>query len=174
MNEITPGSICAVTGLTQTRQVRGLVLKQPMNHRFWNGSVLSDCITTRLWPRQMLPKLASWKKRSRSSYCMGWTRTGDSGSDYGEIQIEILKTLILERFGVDVSFDTGRIVYKETIENLVEGVGHLTSETLCRGTSFAWTWGTRQRYGVLFSLQWGFAGQKLPETCTDSSGGKKS
>ncbi|MFR0985854.1 MAG: hypothetical protein ACLSFZ_04360 [Frisingicoccus sp.] len=42
----------------------------------------------------------------------------------GEIQIEILKSLIAERFQVDVNFGTGNIVYKETIETMVEGVGH--------------------------------------------------
>ena len=42
----------------------------------------------------------------------------------GEVQIEILKTLIRERFGVSVDFDEGNIVYKETITNTVEGIGH--------------------------------------------------
>ena len=42
----------------------------------------------------------------------------------GEVQIEILQSLIQSRFGVPVAFDAGRIVYKETIVNVVEGVGH--------------------------------------------------
>ncbi len=42
----------------------------------------------------------------------------------GEIQIEILKNVIKERFDVDVEFDQGHIIYKETIEDTVEGVGH--------------------------------------------------
>lgn len=42
----------------------------------------------------------------------------------GEIQLEIIKQIILERFDLDVSFDTGHIVYKETIEAPIEGVGH--------------------------------------------------
>ena len=42
----------------------------------------------------------------------------------GAVQIEILKSLIKDRFGVEVEFDTGNIVYKETIQNTVEGVGH--------------------------------------------------
>ena len=42
----------------------------------------------------------------------------------GEVQIEILKSLMQERFGVPVEFGAGSIVYKETIENVVEGVGH--------------------------------------------------
>jgi predicted RNA-binding protein with PIN domain len=42
----------------------------------------------------------------------------------GEIQMEILTSIIKSRFGVDIAFDEGRIVYKETIKNTVEGVGH--------------------------------------------------
>jgi small GTP-binding protein len=42
----------------------------------------------------------------------------------GEIQLEIIRSLISERFGFDVSFDEGSIAYKETIASKVEGVGH--------------------------------------------------
>ena len=42
----------------------------------------------------------------------------------GDVQIEILKHMLEERYGLLVGFDTGNIVYKETILNTVEGVGH--------------------------------------------------
>ena len=42
----------------------------------------------------------------------------------GEVQIEVLQSMIAERFGVEVSFGAGSIVYKETIADTVEGVGH--------------------------------------------------
>ncbi|MBR6728883.1 MAG: TetM/TetW/TetO/TetS family tetracycline resistance ribosomal protection protein [Clostridia bacterium] len=42
----------------------------------------------------------------------------------GEIQLEVLKQQILKRFGLDVAFEEGRIVYKETIASRTEGVGH--------------------------------------------------
>ena len=42
----------------------------------------------------------------------------------GEVQLEVLKRIILERFGMDVKFGRGNIAYKETIANTVEGVGH--------------------------------------------------
>ena len=42
----------------------------------------------------------------------------------GEVQIDILKSQIRERFGVDVEFGVGNIVYKETILRTAEGVGH--------------------------------------------------
>ncbi len=42
----------------------------------------------------------------------------------GEIQTEILKNIIFERFNIVVEFGVGNIVYKETVANVVEGVGH--------------------------------------------------
>ena len=42
----------------------------------------------------------------------------------GEVQIEILQDIIKERFGVDVTLDSGKVVYKETISDRVVGVGH--------------------------------------------------
>ncbi|MBQ6019964.1 MAG: TetM/TetW/TetO/TetS family tetracycline resistance ribosomal protection protein, partial [Clostridia bacterium] len=42
----------------------------------------------------------------------------------GDVQMEILKAVALDRFGLDVSFGKGRIIYKETIADTVEGVGH--------------------------------------------------
>ena len=42
----------------------------------------------------------------------------------GTVQIEVLKSLIRERFDVDVQVDSGRILYQETIAAPVEGVGH--------------------------------------------------
>ena len=42
----------------------------------------------------------------------------------GDIQLEILKSILLERFNLQVAFGTGSIIYKETIKNTVEGVGH--------------------------------------------------
>ena len=42
----------------------------------------------------------------------------------GEVQLEVLQSLIQRRFGLEVSFDEGGILYKETINARVEGVGH--------------------------------------------------
>ena len=42
----------------------------------------------------------------------------------GEVQAEILKSIVAERFGVKIDIDSGRVMYKETVENTVEGVGH--------------------------------------------------
>ncbi|MBR5529646.1 MAG: NYN domain-containing protein, partial [Oscillospiraceae bacterium] len=42
----------------------------------------------------------------------------------GKVQLEVLRSVIAQRFSMDITTDTGRIFYKETIENTVEGVGH--------------------------------------------------
>src|SRR5699024_7139547 len=42
----------------------------------------------------------------------------------GEIQIEVLTNILMDRFGLDLVFDQGSILYKETIKSPVEGVGH--------------------------------------------------
>ena len=42
----------------------------------------------------------------------------------GEVQLEIIQSLLKERFGIDIGFDQGGILYKETITSTVEGVGH--------------------------------------------------
>src|SRR5699024_7306354 len=42
----------------------------------------------------------------------------------GEVQVEILKSLVLERFDTEIEIDSGNVLYKETIEGEVEGVGH--------------------------------------------------
>lgn len=42
----------------------------------------------------------------------------------GEVQIEILKQMIKERYGADVTIDSRQVSYRETIIQPVEGVGH--------------------------------------------------
>ena len=56
----------------------------------------------------------------------------------GEVQIEILKSMILERFQVDVEFGTGNIVYKETIAEPVEGAGHFEPLRIMQKSVLYW------------------------------------
>ncbi len=126
VNEVTPGSICAVTGLTQTRPGEGLGFEAA-----YESPVLEPVLSYQIAlpegcdPRQMLPKLRHLEEEEPELHIVWDEHVQEIQAQImGEIQIEILKTLISERFGVEVSFDTGRIVYKETIENPVEGVGH--------------------------------------------------
>ena len=67
----------------------------------------------------------------------------------GEVQLEILKNLMEERFGVPVEFGAGSIVYKETIRNTVEGVGHFEPlRHYAGGPSSAGARGAGQRTGL--------------------------
>jgi len=57
----------------------------------------------------------------------------------GEVQIEILQSIIKSRFGVDVAFDDGSIVYKETIANTVEEWGILSHSDTMRKFTCYWS-----------------------------------
>lgn len=120
------GEICAVTGLSETRDGQGLgtlednsepVLEPVMNYRVTLPSTVDA--------KEFLPKLrlleeedpmlrVSWNSHLQEiNVCL-----------MGEVQVEILKSLIAERFDISVTIDNGRVLYKETVADSVEGVGH--------------------------------------------------
>jgi len=73
----------------------------------------------------MLPKLRQIEDEEPELNIVWDEQLQKSGSGSWErYKIEILQSIIKSRFGVDVAFDDGSIVYKETIANTVEGVGH--------------------------------------------------
>lgn len=124
--EVTAGTICAVTGLSKTFAGEGLGIEQ--------GSIeplLAPVMTYRvnLPPEQdvhvMYKKLCQLEEEEPQLHLIWKEHVGEIHIQLmGEVQIEILQNLIVERFGVAVEFDVGSIVYKETIGNKVEGVGH--------------------------------------------------
>ncbi|KJR47168.1 hypothetical protein UF75_2465 [Desulfosporosinus sp. I2] len=126
VNEIGAGSVCAVTGLSQTRPGDGLGLEQASD-----PPVLEPVLSYQIIlpegcdPRVMLPKLRQIEEEEPELH-IAWDEQLQEiqAQIMGEVQIEILQSLIQSRFGVEVAFDAGRIVYKETIVNVVEGVGH--------------------------------------------------
>ncbi|MEA4900284.1 translation factor GTPase family protein [Desulfitobacterium sp.] len=126
VNEIGAGSVCAVTGLSQTRPGEGLGIEEASE-----GPVLEPVLSYQIIlpegcdPRVMLPKLRQIEEEEPELHIV-WDEQSQEiqAQIMGEVQIEILQSLIQSRFGVDVAFDTGRILYKETIVNAVEGVGH--------------------------------------------------
>ncbi len=126
VNEIEAGSICAVTGLTQTRPGEGLGIERasagPILEPVLSYIILlpKDCN-----PREMLPKLREIEEEEPELRII-WNEEFQEiqAQIMGEVQIEILQSLIKERFDTLVEFDEGSIVYKETIANTVEGVGH--------------------------------------------------
>ncbi|TCL59073.1 small GTP-binding protein [Kineothrix alysoides] len=124
--EVQAGCICAVTGLSKTRPGEGLgaeessaqpVLEPVLTYRI---DLPGDCDAT-----VMLPKLRQLEEEDPQLHiAFDETLKEIQAKLMGEVQTEILKSLIKERFGVTVEFGTGNIVYKETIANRVEGVGH--------------------------------------------------
>lgn len=126
VNEIEAGSICAVTGLSQTRPGEGLGIE-----RASNAPLLEPVLSYQILlpegcdPRMMLPKLRQIEEEEPELHIV-WNEALQEiqAQIMGEVQIEILQSLIQDRFGIEVAFDSGRIVYKETITHVVEGVGH--------------------------------------------------
>ncbi|MHB8075581.1 NYN domain-containing protein [Desulfosporosinus fructosivorans] len=126
VNEIEAGSVCAVTGLSQTRPGEGLGIEEASD-----TPVLEPVLSYQIMlpdgcdPRVMLPKLRQIEEEEPELHIVWDAQLQEIQAQImGEVQIEILQSLIQSRFGVDVAFDAGRIVYKETIANVVEGVGH--------------------------------------------------
>ena len=125
-DEVRAGGVCAVTGLTATENGQGLGIesagKPPrlepvMTYRV----VLPEGVDS----QTMLPKLRTLEEEDPQLRVTYDTRLREIHvSLMGQIQAEILKSLIAQRFGVEVTIDHGRVLYKETIEDTVEGVGH--------------------------------------------------
>lgn len=124
--QAVPGMICALTGLTKTYPGEGL------GAEFDSGApVLEPVLTYRILfsdgeePAKMLPKLREIEEEEPALHIV-WNEELQEihAQVMGEVQIEIIKRWILERYGVCVTFGTGNIVYKETICEPVEGVGH--------------------------------------------------
>ena len=126
VNEAPAGMICAVTGLSQTHPGEGLGL-EPVSASPLLEPVLSYQIQL---PQEcdahnMLTKLRQLEEEEPELHIVWNEELGELHAQLmGEVQIEVLKALILERYGVAVEFGTGNIVYKETISAPVEGVGH--------------------------------------------------
>ncbi len=126
VSEIRAGSVCAVTGLSQTRPGEGLGIEKAFEAPilepvlFYQIKLPEGCD-----PRMMLPKLRQLEEEEPLLHVVWDEQLQEMKVQImGEVQIEILQSMIKSRFGVEVSFDTGRIVYKETIAGIVEGVGH--------------------------------------------------
>ena len=126
ITEVEAGTICAVTGLTRTYPGEGLgieseselpVLEPVLNYQI---QLPDDCD-----PHQMLQKLRQLEEEEPELHILWDSQLGEIHAQLmGEVQIEILKKLIWDRFHVAVEFGAGSIVYKETVAEPVEGVGH--------------------------------------------------
>ena len=124
--EVGAGGVCAVTGLLRTFPGEGLgaekasrlpVLEPVLTYQI----ILPEEVS----PAVMLPRLRELQEEEPQLHIV-WDETlrEIQVQVMGEVQIEVLSELIRQRYGVQVAFGAGRIVYKETIAGTVEGVGH--------------------------------------------------
>ncbi|MBE6949209.1 MAG: GTP-binding protein [Ruminococcaceae bacterium] len=126
LDEAAAGSVVAVTGLTRTFTGMGFgiekgetdfLLEPVLNYRM----ILPDGAE----PYTVLPKLRQLEEEDPLLKII-WNEALNEIHVrlMGQVQLEVLKRLIADRFDLEVEFGTGNIVYKETISNTVEGVGH--------------------------------------------------
>ena len=124
-DEVTAGGVCAVLGLSATYPGQGLGFEKD-----FFKSVLEPVLTYRVLlpaeisPVEFLPKLRQLEEEDPQLLVSG-NATGEIYVHLmGEIQAEVLQSLVEERFGVHIEFNHGSIIYKETVAAPVEGVGH--------------------------------------------------
>lgn len=126
VEEAEAGTVCAVTGLSNTFPGMGFGIEHDDVH-----SVLEPVLTYKvLLPEgcdvhKLLQSLRQLEEEDPQLHVL-WNETLQEIQLQlmGQVQMEILQNMIEERFGVVVEFGTGNIVYKETISMPVEGVGH--------------------------------------------------
>ena len=126
IQEAQAGTVCAVTGLTSTYPGQGLgaetaseipILEPVLTYQI---GIPEDCDVHR-----MLMYLRQLEEEDPLLHIVWNEALGEIHVQVmGEVQIDILKSVIKERFHVAVTFDAGNIVYKETIKTPVEGIGH--------------------------------------------------
>ncbi|MBQ7916492.1 MAG: GTP-binding protein, partial [Firmicutes bacterium] len=126
MEEAQAGTICAVTGLSQTYPGQGLGMEEdseaPMLDSFLTYQVI---LPEGYDPGQAMIKLRQLEEEDPLLHVVWNEQLRELHVQLmGEVQLEVLQRLIMERFGLAVSFGAGNIVYRETIADVVEGVGH--------------------------------------------------
>ncbi len=124
--EAAPGTVCAVTGLTRTMPGQGLGIEQNAA-----APVLEPVLTYRVGlpdgcdVHEMLRNLRQLEEEDPMLRVLWNEALSEIQVQLmGEIQLEVLTQRIASRFGVDVTFDEGNIVYKETIATPAIGIGH--------------------------------------------------
>ncbi len=126
VDEATPGMVVAATGLTKTHPGQGLGAEQsspmPVLEAVLTYSVIlpKEC-DPMLW----LGKLKQLEDEEPEIQFTWKERTGEIQAKLmGEVQLEILQQMVKDRFQIVIEFGESQIVYKETVANTVEGVGH--------------------------------------------------
>lgn len=125
-DEVSAGTVCAVTGVEFTRPGDSLGAQQgetlPVLEPVLSYSVV---LPQEADPHTALKDFQLLEAEDPMLRVVWSERTRTIGVELmGEIQLEVLKAIIKERFGYQVDFSAGSIIYKETIEDIVEGIGH--------------------------------------------------
>ena len=126
VSEAQPGMVCAVTGLNDTVTGQGLGCEIQAQTPILEP-VLTYCVSfsPEIDIHEMYRKLSVLEEEEPQLQLVWQEETSEIHARVmGEVQIEILQSLIRERFGVEAFFTSGSIIYKETVENTVEGIGH--------------------------------------------------
>ena len=123
---VLPGQICAGLGLTGTYPGQGLGaagdFAEPLLEPVMSYRVI---LPPQSDPAVLLPKLMQLDQEDPQLHIVWNERTREiSVQLMGRVQAEIFRSLVKERFDTDITLDTGRIMYRETIKDTVEGVGH--------------------------------------------------
>lgn len=125
VQEVASGDVCAITGLTKTKPGQGLGnsidAKQPEIQPVLNyslnpkGNDIHKCLKALRELEDEDPQLhVAWSGQLQEI----------NVQIMGEVQLEVLQQLVLDKFGLEIEFGQGSILYKETITDSVEGVGH--------------------------------------------------
>ena len=124
--EIPAGEICAVQGLTATYAGQSLGAEpEGIAQKLEPVMSFRLCLPPDKDPMKVLPLLRQLEEEEPQLHLLWDARLRQIRVQLmGRVQLEILQSLIAERFSIPVTFDTGHINYFETIENTVEGVGH--------------------------------------------------
>ena len=124
--EAMAGTVCAVTGLNTTQAGAGLGReKQALRPRLQPVLTYQLILPEDMDAHRAIEKLRPLEEEDPQLHIVWNEQLQEIQVNLmGAVQIEILKSVILERFGMNVEFGMGNIVYKETIREAVEGVGH--------------------------------------------------
>ena len=124
VQQVLPGQICAATGLSQTWIGQSLGAepegKPPLVEPVMSYRIALPSGTD---PMTVLPKLRQLEEEDPQLHIL-WEGGQIHAQVMGKVQQEILKSLIHQRFSLEVQLTDPKIHYRETIENTVEGVGH--------------------------------------------------
>ena len=126
VDEALAGAVCAVTGLSKTYPGEGLGMEASSE-----PPVLEPVLTYQVLlpygydPHTAMQKLSQLEEEDPQLHIVWNGQLREIHIQLmGAVQMEVLQRIIRERFGLDVAFGAGNIVYRETITAPVEGVGH--------------------------------------------------